>query len=164
MTRWVDRLLAFQFDIEHFLGAKMGLVDYISRNPSQRAKKVSAYDEEFIVAKLKLISKSINALELIITHPASYLHHLLENHTLALQNTPKIEAHDFVPQIKPKVESSTKSINSISTHATRVNEHIFSNSLAPRKQASNNICELNNLKYATPASQSPIDTYLALQK
>ena len=135
LTRWVDRLLPFQFDIEHLPGAKMGLVDYISRNPSQRAKKVSAYDEEFIVAKLKLISKSINALELNITHPVSHLHHLLENYTLTLQNTPKIEADDFVSQIKPKVESSTKSINSISTHATRVNEQAFSNSLAPRKQA-----------------------------
>ena len=163
LTRWVDRLLPFQFDIEHLPGAKMGLVDYISRNKSQRAKKVSAYDEEFIVAKLKLISISISALELNITHPASHLHHLLENHTLALQNTPKIEAHDFISQIKPKVESSTKSINSISTHATRVNEHVFSNSLAPRKQASNSICEINNLKHATTASQSPIDTYLALQ-
>ena len=77
LTRWVDRLLPFQFNIEHLPGAKMGLVDYISRKPSQRAKKVSAYDEEFIVAKLKLISKSINALELNITHPASHLHHLL---------------------------------------------------------------------------------------
>ena len=163
LTRWVDRLLPFQFDIEHLPGAKMGLVDYISLNPSQRAKNVSAYDEEFIVAKLKLISKTINALELNITHPAYHLHHLLANHTLALQNTPKIEAHGFVSQIKPKVETSTKSINSISTHATRVNEHVFSNSLAPRKQASNSICELNNLKYAIPASQSPIDTYLALQ-
>ena len=154
LTRWVDRLLPFQFDIENLPGAKMGLVDYISRNSSQRAKKVSAYDEEFIVAKLKLISKSINALELNITHPASHLHRLLANHTLALQNTPKIEAHDFVSQIKPKVETSTKSINSISTHTTRVNEHVFSNSLAPRKQASKSICELSNLKYAIPASQN----------
>ena len=88
---------------------------------------------------------------------------MLANHNLALQNTPKIEAHDSVSQIKPKTETSTKSINSISTHATRVNEHVFSNSLAPRKQASNSICELSNLKYAIPASQSPIDTYLDLR-
>ena len=80
-----------------------------------------------------------------------------------MQNTPKIEAHDSVPQITPKVETSTKSKNSISTHATRVNEHVFSKSLAPRKQASNSICELSNLKYAIPASQSPIHTSLALQ-
>ena len=71
LTRWVDRLLLFQFDIEHLPGAKMGLVDYLSRHPSQKAEKVSAYDEEFIVAKLKLISTSINALELNTTHSAS---------------------------------------------------------------------------------------------
>ena len=74
LTRWVDRLLPFQFGIEHLLGAKMGLVDYISRHPSQKAKKVSAYDEELIVAKLKLISTSINALELNNTKSASQLH------------------------------------------------------------------------------------------
>ena len=88
---------------------------------------------------------------------------MLANHTLALQNTPKIEAHDSVSQIKPKVETSTKSIKSISTHAARVSEHVFSNSLAPRKQASNIICELSNLRYAIPASQNPIHTSLALQ-
>ena len=118
LTRWVDRLLPFQFDIEHLPGAKMGLVDYISRNPSQKAKKVSAYDEEFIVAKLKLISKSINALELNITHSASHLHHLLTNHNLELQNTTKIEAHNPALPITSKVEASIKSINSIRTHAT----------------------------------------------
>ena len=124
LTHWVDRLLPFQFDIEPLPGAKMGLVDYISRNPSQKAKKVSAYDEEFIVAKLKLISKSINALELNITHSTSYLHHLLTNHNLALQNTPKIEAHNPVLHITSKVEASTNSINSISSHATRVSEQV----------------------------------------
>ena len=46
LTRWIDRLLPFQFDIEHLPAAKMGLVDYISRHPYQKAKKVSAYDEE----------------------------------------------------------------------------------------------------------------------
>ena len=141
----------------------MGLVDYISQNPSQKAEKVSAYDEEFVVAKLKLFSKSINALELNITQSASHLHHLFANHTLALQNTPKIEAYNHVSQITTKVETSIKSINSIDTHATQVSEHVFSNSLAARKQASNSICELSNLKYAISASQSPTNTSLAQQ-
>ena len=74
LTRWIDRLLPFQFDIEHLPGAKMDLVDYISRHPSQKAKKVSAYDEDFIVAKLKLKSASINSLELNNTKPAPHLH------------------------------------------------------------------------------------------
>ena len=52
LTRWVDRLLPFQIDIEHLPEAKMGWVDYISRHASQKTKKSSAYDEEFIVASL----------------------------------------------------------------------------------------------------------------
>ena len=35
LTRWVDRLLPFDFSIDHLLGSKMGLIDYISRNPQQ---------------------------------------------------------------------------------------------------------------------------------
>ena len=109
----------------------MGLVDYIAIHQSQKDNKVSAYDEEFIVAKLKLISKSINALEL-----NTHLLKFLTKHNLALQNTPKIETHNPALQITPKIEANTKSIISISTHATRVSDHVFSNSLAPRKQAS----------------------------
>ena len=36
----------------------MGLVDYISREPQQKAVNVSAYDEQFIVAKLDAIKRS----------------------------------------------------------------------------------------------------------
>ena len=50
LSRWVDRLLSYQFKIEHLPGATMGLVDYISRNPYQPAKSISKYDEEFLVA------------------------------------------------------------------------------------------------------------------
>ena len=106
LTHWVDRLLPFQFDVEHLPGAKMGLVDYISRNPSQKAKKISTYDEEFIVAKLNLISKSINALELNTEYPASHLHQLLTNYTLDPQNTSKIEILDPALQTTPKNETT----------------------------------------------------------
>ena len=163
LTRWVDRLLPFQFDIEHLPGSKMGLVEYISRNPSQKAKKISTYDEEFIVAKLKLISKSVNSLELNTEHPASHLHQLLTNYTLDPQNTSKIEILDPALQTTPKIGTTNNSINSISTRATRVREHVFGNSLAPRNHASNSICQLNNLKYVTLASQSPLCISLALQ-
>ena len=95
MTRWVNRLHPFQFDIEHLPEAKMGLADYISRIPSQKAKKISTYDEEFIVAKQKLISKSINALELNTKYSASHLHQILTHHTLALQNTSKTKIHEL---------------------------------------------------------------------
>ena len=52
LTRWVDRLLPFDFNIEHIPGAKMGLVDYISRQPNQKAKVTNKYDEEFLVATI----------------------------------------------------------------------------------------------------------------
>ena len=35
----------------------MGLVDYISRNPQQKAVNISAYDEQFVVAKLDVIKR-----------------------------------------------------------------------------------------------------------
>ena len=124
----------------------MGLVDYISRHPSQKAKKVSAYNEEFIVAKLKLISTSINALELSNTKSASQLHQLIITHNPALQITPTIEAHEPALQITPKIEANNKAINSINTHATRVRKHVFYNSPALRKLASNANSNLSNSK------------------
>ena len=51
LTHWVDRLLPFDFTIDHHLGSRMGLVDYISRDPQQKAVNISVYDEQFIVAK-----------------------------------------------------------------------------------------------------------------
>ena len=58
LTRWVGRLLTFDFTIDHLLGSEMGLVDYISRDPQQKAVNISVYDEQFIVAKLNLIKRS----------------------------------------------------------------------------------------------------------
>ena len=39
LFRWIDRLLPYNFTIEHMPGAKVGSVDYIFRNPFARAKK-----------------------------------------------------------------------------------------------------------------------------
>ena len=57
LTPWVDRLLPFDFLFDHLLGSKMGLVDYNSRDPQQKAVNISAYDKQFIVAKLDLIKR-----------------------------------------------------------------------------------------------------------
>ena len=58
LTRWADRLLPFDSSINHLLGSKMGLVDYISREPQQKAVNISTYDEQFIMAKLDAIKQS----------------------------------------------------------------------------------------------------------
>ena len=111
----------------------MGFVDYISRHPKLKAKKVSAYDEEFIVAKLKLIAASINSLDLKNSEPAYKLHQLLK-------------AHDLASQITPKIEANNEAINLISAHAARVHKHNNSISLASRKPTSNTNRNLSNLK------------------
>ena len=58
LTHWVDRLLPFDFTIDHLPGSKMGLVDYISRDPQQKAVNVSVSDEQFKIAKLDVIKRS----------------------------------------------------------------------------------------------------------
>ena len=62
LSRWIDRPLPYNFTIEHMPGAKMGLVDYISRNPYARAKKISTYDEHFVVATISKIRDSMKYL------------------------------------------------------------------------------------------------------
>ena len=76
LSRWVDRLLPYQFSIEHLPGAKMGLVDYISRNPYQPAKSVSKYDEEFLVATLSTIQSDAQLLQRKHNLSAHSLHKL----------------------------------------------------------------------------------------
>ena len=62
LARWVDRILVFDFSIDHLPGSKMELVDYISREPQQKVVKISTYDEQFIVAKLDTIKRSVKLL------------------------------------------------------------------------------------------------------
>ena len=65
LTRWVDRLLPFDFSIDHLPRSKMGLMDYISRDLQQKAVNISAYDEQFIVAKLDVIKRGAKRFLLI---------------------------------------------------------------------------------------------------
>ena len=76
LARWVDRLLPYQFSIEHLPEAKMGSVDYISRNPYQPAKSVSKYDEEFLVATLSSIHTDAQLLQQKHNLTANSLHKL----------------------------------------------------------------------------------------
>ena len=52
LTRWLGRLIPFDFQVEHKLGAKIGFADYLSRHPISDAKPVSTYDSMFTVAKI----------------------------------------------------------------------------------------------------------------
>ena len=51
LTRWYDRLVPYNFKVEHRQGSKMGMADYLSRFPSAEQPETSHYDENFKVAK-----------------------------------------------------------------------------------------------------------------
>ena len=60
LTRWCDRLIPFTFTIEHIPGWKMGLADYMSRNPDQIASPPSTYDADFIIAQINVVKDTLN--------------------------------------------------------------------------------------------------------
>ena len=58
-----DRLIPFNFNIEHIAGTKMGLADYMSRNSSEPAKQPNEYDKNFIIATIDIIRETLNIIE-----------------------------------------------------------------------------------------------------
>ena len=62
ITRWIDRLILFHFDIKHLAGNKMGLRNYMSQNLTGLVIPPSEYDEEFVVASINAL---ISDLEVI---------------------------------------------------------------------------------------------------
>ena len=82
LTRWIDRLLPFDFNIELIAGAKMGLVDYVSRQPNQKAIVTNKYDEEFAVAIITRIRDAIAAIYVNTTQLNCQSQHFCSvNHT-----------------------------------------------------------------------------------
>ena len=52
LTRWVDRLLPFNFNIEHIPGKQMGFADYFSRNPNGVVTPPSEEDTHFVINQI----------------------------------------------------------------------------------------------------------------
>ena len=59
ITRWYDRPVPYDFKVEHRQGAKMGMADYLSQFPSAEAPETSHYDENFTVAKIRMINAAL---------------------------------------------------------------------------------------------------------
>ena len=76
LTRWMDWLLPFDFNIEHIPGAKMRLVDYISLQPNQKPKNTNNYVEEFAVATITRIRDAIAAIYINTTPQNCQSQHL----------------------------------------------------------------------------------------
>ena len=56
-----DRLLTFDYNIEHIPGAKIRQLDFISRQPKQKAKFTNKHDEELAVATIARFYDAIAA-------------------------------------------------------------------------------------------------------
>ena len=63
LTRWYDRLVPYDFKVDHRQGSKIGMADYLSRFPSAAAHVTSHYDESFTVAKIKMINGALKPKE-----------------------------------------------------------------------------------------------------
>ena len=62
LTRWVDRLLPYQFKVIHLPGKDMGIVDYLSRNPKGEPWPESVLDEKFVVTSIESFHKALDCL------------------------------------------------------------------------------------------------------
>ena len=60
LTRWYERLIPFTFTIEDIPGSKIGMADYMPRNPDKVATPPSTYDADFIIAQINVIKDTLN--------------------------------------------------------------------------------------------------------
>ena len=88
LTRWIDRLLPFDFEIKHFAGSKMGLIDYISRHPVGKPQPPVYWDEHFVVA---LIDDFIACLEF---QDSANLNLEMNSNPYGTINTQKLERNE----------------------------------------------------------------------
>ena len=63
LVRWVDKLLPFDFTVNHLAGKEMGMTDYLSREASGEPEPVSNYDEKFVVASIKNFFSACNTIK-----------------------------------------------------------------------------------------------------
>ena len=70
LSRWADRLIPFDYQIEHIPGSSLGIVDYMSRYPTFEAPLPPSHDELFVI---KSIQAFHNALNLICTQSKPHI-------------------------------------------------------------------------------------------
>ena len=62
LTRWVDRLLPYHFNIVHIPGRDMGIVDYLSRDPFKDPWPESELDEKFVIATINSFHEALDCM------------------------------------------------------------------------------------------------------
>ena len=132
LSRWADRLLPFNFTIEHIPGENMGFADYISRHPSGSPTTINEDDEKFVINLIEEIKHAIlkpninpfgsnkptgkfNQSESTIQNERNDVTHTKENtHTKESafchnysRNKLLHSSHSSISQIKPKLIANT---------------------------------------------------------
>ena len=62
LTRWVDRLLPYQFTIVHIPGRDMGIVDYLLRDPYNDPWPESELANKFVVATINSFHEALDCM------------------------------------------------------------------------------------------------------
>ena len=125
LTRWIDRLIPFHFNIKHLAGSKMGLVDYMSRNKVGLPLPPREYDEEFEVAAITTFINNLEIIDNVILNqlanqnkaPCDLIKKRVENKGLLAartnaQLTTKHSKHSINGQLLPKtrIQSNSNSV------------------------------------------------------
>ena len=124
LTRWIDRLLPFDFNIEHNPGTRMGLVDYISRQPNQNAKSVTQYDEEIMVATISRIRDAITSLFCHSNKVPFHKRHINSKYKLQVNKT-RVHSCKPAKSSTPNLNASNSSFTS-QTQANNYNRKFIS--------------------------------------
>ena len=139
LTRWVDRLLPFDFDIFHISGGKLGIVDYLSRCPTFEAPRPSNFDEQYVV---KCISRFFDACDFLDEWAKSH------SSTKELPNITKISQNSVV-------SDKINLIESLDISQSRVNRTELDNSIVAYNKFGNLSAE-GALTQNTPSTSQRI--------
>ena len=154
LTRWVDRLLPFAFSIDHLPGTKMGLVDYISRDPQQQTVHISAYDEQFIVVKMDVIKRSAkcfllnaeNYVDFAARNPPtkSVINNPISTNNLSSQFAPRNPEYSTSTQIDKPISELT--INNLNSNPKIETTNIPHSLFALNRPTEQSLSNLNNFQ------------------
>ena len=62
LSRWADRLIPFDYVIEHVPGPSLGIVDYMSRDPTFNAPLPSSHEELFVIKSIQAFHNALNSI------------------------------------------------------------------------------------------------------
>ena len=88
LTRWIDRLIPFDFDIHHLAGSKMGLIDYVLRHPVDKPQSPAYWDKQFVVASVD------DFVECVEFQDSSSNHISLNNHPINYPGTKELNRNE----------------------------------------------------------------------